>query len=127
MDLPMEQLWFNILLRALITVYSANGIWNFIAFIPWMSKEDAEILWYDRNSNYSFQLTSSLIFCLLWIAQFRYPILVYLTIAEIVIVIVSYLYLIERKLNYMDRKKINLRRMKEKRSEEIKSKKKWRY
>lgn len=123
----MEQLWFNILLRALITVYSANGIWNFIAFIPWMSKEDAEILWYDKNSNYSFQLTSSLIFCLLGIAQFRYQILVYLTIAEIVIVIVSYLYLIERKLNYMDRKKINLKRMKEKRSEEIRSKKRWKY
>jgi hypothetical protein len=122
MDLPMEQLWFNILLRALITVYSANGIWNFIAYIPWMSKDDAEILGYDTDSNYSFQLTSSLIFCLLWIAQFRFPLLVYLTIAEITLIIVIYLYLIERKLNYMEWEKIGLKKVKKKRANEIKSK-----
>ena len=120
MDLPMEQLWFNILLRALITVYSANGIWNFIAFVPGMSKEDAEILGYNRDS--SFQLTSSLIFCLLWIAQFRFPTLVYLTIVEIIIIIVVYLYLIERKLKYIDWKKINLKKIRKNRIEEIKKK-----
>lgn len=122
MDLPMEQLWFNILLRALITVYSANGIWNFIAFIPWMSRDDAEILWYDRNSNYSFQLTSSLIFCLLWIAQFRYPVLTYLTIVEVVLIIVTYLHLIECKLSYIKQKRVNLKKIKRKRMDEIKSK-----
>ena len=122
MDLPMEQLWFNILLRALITVYSANGIWNFIAFIPWMSRDDAEILWYDRNSNYSFQLTSSLIFCLLGIAQFRYPVLTYLTIVEVVLIIVTYLHLIECKLSYIKQKRVNLKKIKRKRMDEIKSK-----
>ena len=122
MDLPMEQLWFNILLRALITVYSANGIWNFIAYIPWMNKDDAEVLGYDTSSNYSFQLTSSLIFCLLWIAQFRYQILVYLTIVEVVLIIVTYLRLIECKLSYLDKKKMALKKMKKKRIDEIKPK-----
>lgn len=121
MDLPMEQLWFNILLRALITVYSANGIWNFIAYIPWMSKDDAEILGYDTDSNYSFQLTSSLIFCLLWIAQFRYQILIYLTIVEVVLIIITYLRLIECKLTFIKRKNLSLKKVKKKRVEEIKA------
>ena len=121
MDLPMEQLWFNILLRALITVYSANGIWNFIAYIPWMSKDDAEILGYDTDSNYSFQLTSSLIFCLLWIAQFIYQILIYLTIVEVVLIIITYLRLIECKLTFIKRKKLSLKKVKKKRVEEIKA------
>lgn len=121
MDLPMEQLWFNILLRALITVYSANGIWNFIAFIPWMSKEDADILGYNRDSS-SFQLTSSLIFCMLWIAQFRFQTLVYLTIVEVILIVVTYLYLIERKLNYIKWKRINLKKIKKNRAEEIRKK-----
>lgn len=122
MELPMDQLWFNILLRALITVYCANGIWSFVAFIPWMSKEDAEILGYDKNSNYSFQLTSSLIFCLLWIAQFRYQFLVYITLIEIIIVVVTYLNLIECKLRYLRKKRETLKKIKKNGKDEIRLK-----
>ncbi len=119
MILPMEQLWFNILLRAVITIYSVNGIWNFITYIPWMSKNDAKVLGYDTNPNYSFQLTSSLIFCLLWIAQFRYQILVYLSIVEIVLIIITYLRLIKCKLSYLEKKKMALKKIKQKRMEKL--------
>ena len=122
MDLPVDQFRFNLLLRALITVYSFNGIWNFIAYIPWMSKEDAKILWYGNNWNYSFQLTSSLIFCLLWIAEFRYQTFIYLTIVEIILILVTYLHLIKCKLKYINDKKIKLKKIIKKKSEDIKSK-----
>ena len=122
MDLPIDQLRFNLLLRALITVYSINGIGNFIAYIPWMSKEDAETLWYNGDWNHSFQLTSSLIFCLLWIAQFRYQTLVYLTIVEIIIVLITYLHLIECKLRYIKDKKVRFKKIIKKKAEEMKSK-----
>ena len=122
MDLPMDQLWFNILLRILITVYSANGIWSFFAYIPWMSKDDARILWYWKNSSYSFQLISSLIFCLLWIAEFKYDIFTYLTIWEIVILIASYLHLIESKLIYLKGKKIKIKKINKRRNDEIMTK-----
>lgn len=113
--LPLDQLWFNIILRVLVTAYGISWIWNFLAFVPGYSKDDRNILWCTAKTNYSFRLISSLIFYLLWISQFQYAWLVYVTMGEIFIVIIFYVYFVAR----------NYRRMKktEKRIEELRKKK----
>ena len=105
MDLPLDQFRFNLILRILITAYWASWIWNFFAFIPEGNEDDKKILWYNNKSNYSFRLISSLLFFLLWISQFRYAWLVYLTIWEIYITVIIYLYLIIKKRSYLKENK----------------------
>jgi len=120
--LPLDHLWFNIVLWALITAYGASGIWNFMAFVPGCNKDDSEILWYSNTSNYSFRLISSLIFFLLWISQFKYLRLSYLTMAEIFIIIFAYLYLIVCKERYMRRNKDNMKILRRRRITEFSNK-----
>ena len=108
LPLPLDQLRFNIVLRILITAYGASGIWNFFAIVPWCSEEDAEILWCHRNTNYSFWLISSLLFFLLWISQFQYAYLVYLSMWEIYLIIIIYLWLIVKKRKYSNHNKQKL-------------------
>lgn len=110
LPLPLDQLRFNVVLRILITAYGASGIWNFFAFTPGCDKEDEELLWYNRHSNYTFWLISSLIFLLLWISQFTHPYLIYLSIWEIYIIIFFYLYIMIKKRKYS---KANKEKMKE--------------
>ena len=100
LPLPLDQFRFNLVLWILITAYWASGIWNFLAFIPECSDEDAEMLWYKRSSNYSFRLISSLIFFLLWISQFRFLSLIYLTMGEIYLTVIIYFWIIIRNLHY---------------------------
>jgi hypothetical protein len=100
LPLPLDQFRFNLVLWILITAYWMSGIGNYFAFIPGCSKEDAELLWYKQNWNYSFWLISSLIFFLLWISQFQYPFLIYLSIWEIYLIIIIYSYLIIKKVTY---------------------------
>ena len=119
LPLPLDQFRFNIVLWLLITAYWASGIWNFIAFIPNYSNEDAKILWYNDKSNYSFRLISSLLFFLLWISQFQYLSLVYLTMGEIYITIIAYLYLTVKKRNYLIETKKKRKEFIERKKEEI--------
>ena len=105
LPLPLDQLRFNVVLRVLITAYWIAGVWNFMAFIPWCSKDEADILWYKDRSNYSFWLLSSLLFFLLWISQFQYPVLICISIAEIYLIIVAYFYLIIKKWWYSEHNK----------------------
>ena len=100
LPLPLDQLRFNLVLRILITAYGISGMWNFFASIPGCNQEDAEILWCNRNWSYSFRLISSLIFFLLWISQFRYPWLIYLSIIQIYITIIIYIRLIIKERHY---------------------------
>ena len=123
LPLPLDQLRFNLVLRTLITAYGISGIWNFIAFVPGCNKDDEKILWYNNyRSNYSFRLISSLIFFLLWISQFKYLRISYLTMAEIFIVIIAYIYLIICKEHYIEKNVNNIKKLKKKSLEEIKNK-----
>lgn len=99
--LPLDQFRFNIVLRVLITAYWISGIWNFIAFVPGWTKDDEKTMWYSNKSNYSFWLISSLLFFILWVSQFRYQFLVYITLWEIYLTIIVYLYLIIKKYCYL--------------------------
>jgi hypothetical protein len=119
LPLPLDQFRFNLVLRILITAYGASGIWNFFAFIPGCSEEDAEILWYNRNSNYSFRLISSLIFFLIWISLFRYPSLIYLSTWEIYLTIITYLRLIVKKWKYSKSTKAKIRQVNRARYEDV--------
>ena len=122
LPLPLDQLRFNIVLRILITAYWISGIWNFIAFVPGNSKDDEKLLWYSNESNYSFRLISSLLFFLLWISQFNYVRLAHITMAEIFIVIVCYIYLALNKRRYMKKNQESLKQLQEKRKKEISGK-----
>ena len=122
LPLPLDQLRFNIVLRILITAYWISGIWNFIAFVPGNSKDDEKLLWYSNESNYSFRLISSLLFFLLWISQFKYVRLAHITMAEIFIVIVCYIYLALNKRRYMKKNQESLKQLQEKRKKEISGK-----
>ena len=106
--LPFDQLRFNIILRALITIYGASSIWNFMAFIPECPNEEEEVIWY-KKSNYSFRLISSLLFFLLWISQFKYTYLTYLTVWEMLITIVAYIHLSIAKRHYLKENKKKLK------------------
>jgi hypothetical protein len=112
LPLPLEQLRFNVVLWILITAYGISGIWNFFAFIPGMSKEDAEILWCNWNSNYSFRLISSIIFFLFWISLFRYPMLIYISIIETYLVIIIYLLLMIKKWRFFKKNKTKSKKIK---------------
>lgn len=103
--LPLDQFRFNILLWVLITTYWISGIWNFMAFVPWQTKEDAKITWYSNKSNYSFWLISSLLFFILWVSQFRYEFLVYITMWEIYLTVIVYMCLITKKRCYLRKNK----------------------
>jgi len=119
LPLPLDQFRFNIVLRLLITAYWVSGLWNYFAFVPGCNEEDAEILWYKKNSNYSFWLISSLIFLLLWISQFQYPVLIYLSIWEIYLVIIAYWYLIVKKRSYYKQNKERRAQINKKRYDEF--------
>jgi len=122
LPLPLDQLRFNIILRILITAYWISGIWNFIAFVPGNSKDDEKLLWYNNECNYSFRLISSLLFFLLWISQFKYTRLAHITMGEIFIIVICYIYLAICKRWYMRKNQKNLKELKEKRIKEISGK-----
>ena len=115
LPLPLDQFRFNVVLWILITAYWISGIWNFMAFVPGWTKDDAKMIWYNK-SNYSFWLISSLLFFILWISQFHYKIFVYLTMWEIYLTIILYLYLTTKKRCYL---KTNKKKAKEKKKEKI--------
>lgn len=117
--LPLDQFRFNLVLRILITAYWASGIWNFFAFIPWWTREDAEMLWCSYNSNYSFRLISSLIFFLLWISLFRYPALVCISAIEAYLTIIIYAWLIAKKWRFVKKNKARSRKINKGRFDEF--------
>ena len=117
LPLPLDQFRFNIVLWILITAYGISGIWNFIAFVPGRTKEDAKIMWYNNKTNYSFRLISSLLFFILWISQFHYEILVYITLWEIYLTVIIYLYLIIKQYCYLKANKIKKRESDKRRKE----------
>ena len=122
LPLPLDQLRFNLVLWVLITAYGLSGLSSFMAFVPWNNDEDAKILWYSNNCNYSFWLISSLIFYLLWISQFQYARLAYVTMWEIFIIIIAYLYFIVIQNRYLRKNEENLREIRERRLRAIRSK-----
>ncbi len=122
LPLPLDQFRFNIILRILITAYGASGIGNFMAFVPGCSKEDAEILWYNNKSNYSFWLISSLLFFILWISQFQFISFIYLTMGEIYLTIIIYLRLMIKNERYSKQNREKIKQMKKSRMDEIKGK-----
>lgn len=115
-----NELRFNIVFRILITLYGATWIGNFIACIPDSNNNDDELFKFNQ-SNYTFWLISSLIFFWFWISQFKYPVLVYLTVIEIFIIILIYLHLIRCKLKYLKTKKRKLNALNKRMKEEMKS------
>ena len=115
LPLPLDQFRFNITLWILITAYWAAGVWNFMAFIPWCTKDDAELLWYKNKSNYSFRLLSSILFFLLWISQFQYPSLIIISIWEIYLIIVIYFIILIKKRSYSEKNKARTKQIDRKR------------
>ena len=89
----ISEFGFNLILRILITIYWATGIGNFLARTadPRID-DDAEIFRLNKR-NYIFWLTTSLIFFFFWISEFRSQTLVYLTVIEIIVLIIIYTYL----------------------------------
>ena len=89
----ISELGFNVILRILITIYWATGIWNFLArTVDPRIDDDAEIFRLNKR-NYIFWLITSLIFFFFWISEFQNLTLIYLTVIEIVLLIIIYTYL----------------------------------
>ena len=98
--LPISELWFNIILRVLITIYWITWIWNLIAHSPDPKIDDDDELFKFNKTSYIFRLISSLLFFFFGISEFKNEILIYLTVIEIIIVLIWYTYLITTKWNY---------------------------
>lgn len=89
----ISELGFNVILRILITIYWATGIWNFLArTVDPRIDDDAEIFRLNKR-NYIFWLITSLIFFFFWISEFQNITLIYLTVIEIILLIIIYTYL----------------------------------
>ena len=89
----ISELGFNVILRILITIYWATGIWNFLArTVDPRIDDDAEIFRLNKR-NYIFWLITSLIFFFFWISEFQNTTLIYLTVIEIILLIIIYTYL----------------------------------
>ena len=108
--LPISELWFNIILRVLITIYWATWLWNLIAYTPDPKIDDDDELFKFNKASYIFWLITSLLFLFFWISEFKNDILVYLTVIEIIIIIISYLYLLLTRCN---QSKKQIKRLKE--------------
>jgi hypothetical protein len=100
---------FNIILRILITIYWTLGIWNLLARTADPRIDDDAEVFKLNKWNYVFWLVSSLLFFFFWISEFKNEILIYLSVIEIVVLIISYMYLIfhVQTQNSKQRKKIN--------------------
>jgi len=85
---------FNIILRILITIYWTIGIWNFLARTADPRIDDDAEIFKLNKWNYIFWLISSLLFFFFWISEFKNETLIYLTVIEIIILIISYMYLL---------------------------------
>ena len=115
MELIEQSFLFDIIIRVLITAYGATGVWNFIAYTPWGLSDD-DFFQYNEF-NYTFWLISSLIFLWLWTLQFKYPILVYLSLVEMIILIIAYMFLISQKQECIKKQKKMRKEMKRKKLE----------
>ena len=115
MEFIEQSFLFDIIIRVLITAYGATGVWNFIAYTPWGLNDD-DFFQYNEF-NYTFWLISSLIFLGLWTLQFKYPILVYLSLLEMIILIIAYMFLIAQKQECIKRQKKMRKEMKTKKLE----------
>lgn len=119
MILPFNELRFNIAFWVLITLYWFSGLWDFFAYMPKWQDSDDDIFHFNHCS-YSFRLITSLIFFLIWVSQFKYEPLVFLTVAEIFLVIIIYIRLIISKQKYIKTQKKKLASVHKKRMEEMK-------
>ena len=90
----ISEFGFNLILRIFITIYWATGIGNFLARTADPRIDDDAEIFRLNKWNYVFWLITSLIFFFFWISEFKNQTLVYLTVIEIVILIITYMYLI---------------------------------
>ena len=112
----ISEFTLNIVLRILITIYWATGIWNFLARTADPRIDDDAEIFRLNKWNYIFWLVTSLIFFFFWISEFQNQTLVYLTVIEIVILVIAYTYLMfsaaiknskqMKKIRQMDREKL---------------------
>ena len=117
--LPFDELRFNVTFWVLITLYWFSGLWNFFARMPKQHEGDEEIFHFNHCS-YGFRLITSLIFLLIWLSQFKYQTLVFLTVGEICLVIITYIKLIIDKQRYLSKQEKKLASINRKRKEEMK-------
>ena len=117
--LPISELWFNIILRVLITIYWITWIWNLIAHSPDPKIDDDDEIFKFNKTSYIFRLISSLLFFFFSISEFKNEILIYLTVIEIIIVLIWYAYLITTKWNYTIKQMKKIKQMVKDRKEQI--------
>ena len=118
----ISEFGFNVILRILITIYWATGIWNFLARTadPRID-DDAEIFRLNKR-NYVFWLITSLIFFFFWISEFQNQTLIYLTVIEIVLLIITYTYLM---VIWAIKNAKHSKRIKEMKQEKLEKIRKW--
>lgn len=102
MDIDVNLL--NILLWAVITIYWINWIGNFYAVLPEPKLDDSEELLKVKHPNFTFWLTTSLIYFFYGLSQITNPVLVWLTFIELIAIIITYAYLFIRKELYREEK-----------------------
>ena len=118
----ISEFGFNLILWILITIYWATGIGNFLARTadPRID-DDAEIFRLNKR-NYLFWLITSLIFFFFWISEFTNQTLVYLTVIEIIVLTISYMYLMFSTEKETSK---NMKKIKEMKKETLEKLHKW--
>ena len=96
MTLPFNELRFNIAFCAFIMLYWISWLWKFFAYVPGADDDDEQMFKF-KPSDLNFWFITSLILFIVWIFQLKYPILVFLTLTETIVVTILYFNLIITK------------------------------
>lgn len=118
-SLPFNELRFNIVFRILITLYGVSWLWKFMVSIPDNNDKEDKYFRCDK-CDFSFWLLSSLIFFCLWLFHFEYIWLFYLTVLDIVVILVLYLNTFINKQIYIKKQAEKLKRTKKRNAESFK-------
>jgi heme exporter protein D len=117
--LPFNELRFNIAFRVLITLYGISWLGKFMVSIP--DNCDKEDKYFKCSKwDFSFSLISSLIFFCLWLFHFEYVWLFYLTVLDIIVILVLYLNTFINKQIYVKQQADKLKRTKKRNAESFK-------
>lgn len=118
-SLPFDELRFNVVFRILITLYGMSWLGKFMVSIP--DNNDKEDKYFKCNKrDFSFWLLSSLIFFCLWLFHFEYVWLSYLTVLDIIVILVLYLNTFINKQIYVKQQADKLKRTKKRNEESFK-------
>jgi hypothetical protein len=100
------------LLAFFISLYGINTVFSFAFSVPRISKTDDQLIPF-CTQNYVFRLLTSIIFCLYGVFLMTNELLVCIMIAELVVLLIFFVYFVCTKRNFLITKNKKIKESKE--------------